>query len=77
MKFRVGQIIAQCPKCGGTEFKIPLEEHSGPLMRYQCAGCGAGTEYAKLVKQIGRQVMEKRSVRLSGERANNVRSGVS
>ena len=77
MKFRVGQISAKCPKCGATEFKIAQEEHSGPLMLYQCAGCGQGTEYAKLVKQIGREVMAQRTVRLSGERADRVRSGVS
>lgn len=77
MEFRVGQISAKCPKCGATEFKIPLDEHSGPRMLYQCAGCGAGTEYARLVKQIGREVMAKRTVRLSGERADRVRSGVS
>ena len=42
-----------------------------------CAGCGQATEYAKLVKQIGRQVIAQRNVRLSGERADRVRSGVS
>jgi hypothetical protein len=77
MKFRVGHVSAKCPKCGATEFKIPQEEHSGPLMRYQCTGCGASTEYAKLVKQIGREVTAQRNQRLSGERADRVRSGVS
>ena len=77
MEFRVGQISAKCPKCGATQFKIPVEEHSGPRMSYQCAGCGHATEYAKLVKQIGRQVIAQRNVRLSGERADRVRSGVS
>jgi len=77
MRFRVGQISAKCPKCGTSEFNIPQEEHSGPLMLYQCAGCGQGTEYAKLVRQIGREVIAQRNVRLSGERADRVRSGVS
>ncbi len=77
MEFRVGQISAKCPKCGATQFQIPREEHSGPRMTYQCAGCGQGTEYAKLVRQIGRQVITQRNVRLSGERADRVRSGVS
>ena len=77
MEFRVGQISAKCPKCEATQFKIPREEYSGPRMSYECAGCGHATEYAKLVKQIGRQVMARRSVRLSGERADRVRSGLS
>ena len=77
MEFRVGQISAKCPKCGATQFKIPVEEHYGPRMNYQCAGCGQGTEYAKLVRQIGREVIAQRNVRLSGERADRVRNGVS
>ncbi|HZE61595.1 MAG TPA: hypothetical protein VE085_13685 [Burkholderiales bacterium] len=77
MEFRVGRISAKCPKCGATQFKIPVEEHSGPRMNYQCAACGHATEYAKLVRQIGRQVIAQRNVRLSGERADRVRSGLS
>ncbi len=76
MEFRVGQISAKCPKCGATKFEIPREEYSGARMAYQCAGCGHATEYAKLVKQIGREVVAQRNVRLSGERADRVRSGV-
>jgi uncharacterized Zn finger protein len=77
MEFRVGRISAKCPKCAATQFEIPVDEQSGPRMNYQCTGCGQTTEYAKLVKQIGREVMAQRNVRLSGERADRVRSGVS
>ena len=77
MEFRVGQISAKCPKCGATKFKIPRDEHSGPRMNYECGGCGQPTQYAKLITQIGREVMAQRKVRLSGERANRVRNGVS
>jgi len=77
MEFRVGSISAKCPKCGATKFKIPRDEHSGPRMNYECEIFGQPTQYAKLVTQIGREVMAQRKVRLSGERASRVNSGVS
>ena len=77
MEFRVGSISAKCPKCGATEFKIPRDEHSSPRMNYECEICGQSTQYAKLVTQIGREVMAQRKVRLSGERASRVKNGVS
>ncbi len=77
MDFRVGQFSAKCPKCGATKFKIPRAEHSGPRMHYECMLCGQATQYAKLITQIGREVMAQRKVRLSGERADRVRNGVS
>ena len=77
MEFRVGQINARCPGCGGTQFKIPEDEHSGPRMNYLCAACGKTVEYAKLIMQIGREALRKRKTRLSGERADRVRSGLS
>ena len=76
MEFRVGSISAKCPKCGATKFKIPRDEHSGPRMNYECEVCGQPTQYAKLITQIGREVMQKRKDRLSGERADRVRNGV-
>jgi hypothetical protein len=72
MEFRVGQIIAKCPGCNGTRFKIPAEEHSGPRMSYVCADCSKATEYSKLVMQIGREALRQRKTRLSGERADRV-----
>jgi len=76
MEFRVGHISAKCPKCGATQFKIPRAEDSGPRMNYECTGCGQATQYAKLITQIGREVMQQRKQRLSGERADRVRAGV-
>ena len=77
MEFRIGQISAKCPKCGATQFKIPREEHSGPRMNYLCAVCGQASQYAKLIMQIGREVLQQRKTRLSGERSDRVRSGPS
>lgn len=45
-------------------------------MNYECEICGQATQYAKLITQIGREVMQKRKDRLSGERADRVRNGV-
>ncbi len=73
----MGQISAKCPKCGASKFKIPREEHSGPRMHYECMVCGQATQYARLIMQIGREVLAQRKVRLSGERAERVRNGVS
>jgi len=72
MEFRVGRISAKCPKCGASQFKIPHAEQSGPRMNYVCAACGQMQQYAKLIMQIGRQVMQQRRERLSGERADRV-----
>jgi hypothetical protein len=56
MEFRVGNIRAKCPGCGGSDFTPPPEERSGPYMKYSCAGCGAAWTYARLIGQIGREV---------------------
>jgi hypothetical protein len=67
MEFRVGDILAKCPGCGGTDFKPPETEHSGPHMGYFCASCGSATIYAKLITQIGRETLRRKKERLSGE----------
>jgi hypothetical protein len=72
MQFRVGQIIAKCPGCNGTRFKIPADEHSGPRMSYVCADCGKASEYSKLIMQIGRAALQQRRERLSGDKADRV-----
>jgi len=65
MQFRIGQMVAKCPHCGGAEFKIPANERSGPHMNYICAGCGRPVQYAKLISQIGREAQRQRHERLS------------
>jgi hypothetical protein len=72
MQFRIGQISAKCPGCGGTQFNIPQDERSGPRMNYYCATCGQACQYSKLVMQIGREALKQRKARLSGDRANRV-----
>src|SRR6267378_3080371 len=65
MEFRVGRIVAKCPHCGGTQFKIPADARFGPRMSYLCADCTKATAYAKLVEQIGREAQRQRAERLS------------
>ena len=72
MQFRVGQIIAKCPGCGGMQFKIPENEHSGPRMSYVCADCGKASEYSKLVTQIGRAVAKPVRQVLRGTRPQDI-----
>ena len=68
MEFRVGDIVAHCPKCGGLQFNLPEEEHSGPYMNYYCAGCGATTMYTMLMAQIGRETLRRKKERLSPDK---------
>ena len=46
-------------------------------MNYVCTDCGKASEYALLVTQIGRESLKQRKTRLSGERADRVRAGLS
>ena len=74
MEFRVGNIRAQCPGCGGTDFMPPPQERAGPYMKYACAGCGAGWTYARLIGQIGRETMRRKNGRLSPDEQEMTKS---
>jgi hypothetical protein len=70
MEFRVGNIRAKCPGCGGTDFVPPPGERSGPHMKYSCASCSASWTYARLIGQIGRETVRRKAAPASpaGER---------
>ena len=63
MEFRVGQIKAKCPACGGTDFHKPDDSYSGPQVNYACTRCRSVASYSRLIAQIG-----KESMRLKKER---------
>ena len=63
MEFRVGQIKAKCPACGGTDFHKPDDQYSGPQVNYACTRCRSVASYSRLIAQIG-----KESMRLKKER---------
>ena len=74
MEFRVGNITAKCPGCGGSDFNPPPDERSGPYMKYRCAGCGGSWTYARLIGQIGRETVRRKNERLSPAEEKMTRS---
>jgi DNA-directed RNA polymerase subunit RPC12/RpoP len=59
MIISIGDITAQCPRCGGGEFE-PLSP--GPLRlasEYRCSGCGTKVKYLSLLDQIGEEAMRR------------------
>lgn len=60
MEFRVGQVHAKCPACGGKDFRQPESDFSGPQVNYACTRCRAVSTYSKLVAQIGRETSKLR-----------------
>ena len=63
MEFRVGQINAKCPACGGKDFRQPETDFSGPQVNYACTRCRAVSPYSKLIAQIGKETMRVRKER--------------
>ena len=63
MEFRVGQIHAKCPACGGKDFRQPETDFSGPQVNYSCTRCRAVSPYSKLMAQIGKEAMRLRKER--------------
>ncbi|HET7670649.1 MAG TPA: hypothetical protein VFK84_09600 [Burkholderiales bacterium] len=69
MEFRVGQIKAQCPACGGTDFHKPDDKYSGPQVNYACTRCRSVTSYSRLIAQIGKETMRLRKERTAVDAA--------
>jgi hypothetical protein len=63
MEFRVGQIHATCPACGGKDFRQPESDFSGPQVNYACTRCRAVSPYSRLIAQIGKESMRQRKER--------------
>ena len=69
MEFRVGQIKAKCPSCGGTDFSQPNGDPSGPQVNYACTRCRSVSSYSKLIAQIGKESMRQKKDRAAAEAA--------
>jgi hypothetical protein len=67
MEFRVGQIKAKCPACGGTDFNRPDDNYAGPQVNYACTRCRSVTSYSRLISQIGKETMRLRKERSAAE----------
>ena len=63
MEFRVGQVSAQCPACGGKDFRQPETDFSGPQVNYACTRCRAVSPYSKLMAQVGKETTRLRKER--------------
>jgi transposase-like protein len=74
MEFRVGNIRAQCPGCGATDFRPPPGQAAGPHMKYSCMSCDASWTYARLIGQIGRETMRRKNERLSPQESDMAKS---
>jgi len=69
MEFRVGQIKAKCPACGGTDFSRPDDKYAGPQVNYACTRCRSVASYSRLISQIGKETMRLRKERSEAEAA--------
>jgi hypothetical protein len=59
MIIRIGDITANCPQCGATDFE-PLS--AGPLRltsELKCVACGASFKYLALLDEIGEEAMRR------------------
>ena len=59
MRVTIGDITAQCSRCGGAEFE---QLSTGPLRlatEMQCGQCGAKLRYLALLDQIGEEAMRR------------------
>jgi len=59
MLVAIGDITAQCARCGGNDFE-PLS--AAPLRlasELKCTGCGAQVKYLALLDQIGEEAMRR------------------
>lgn len=63
MEFRVGQVSAKCPACGGKDFRQPETDFSGPQVNYACTRCRAVSPYSKLMAQVGKETSRLRKER--------------
>ena len=59
MLISIGDITAECRRCGGTDFE-PLSAGSLRLAsELKCTGCGARAKYLALLDQIGEEAMRR------------------
>jgi hypothetical protein len=59
MIIRIGDITANCPECGATDFE-PLSAGALRLAsELKCVGCGASFKYLALLDAIGEEAMRR------------------
>jgi hypothetical protein len=56
---RIGEISAQCARCGGTEFEPPSPAALQLATELKCAACGEKVRYLALLDRIGEEAMRR------------------
>jgi hypothetical protein len=59
MRVSIGDITAECPHCGATEFEPQSAGALHLATEMKCAGCGAKTRYLALLDRIGEEAMRR------------------
>jgi hypothetical protein len=58
MEVRIGELVARCRACGGTQWNPVQEGETSMLSLLACAGCGARTTRGELVLQISSEAIK-------------------
>ena len=59
MRVTIGDITAQCSRCGGTEFDQLSNAPLRLATEMKCSQCGAKLRYLALLDQIGEEAMRR------------------
>jgi hypothetical protein len=59
MKVQIHDLVAACPRCGGTEFEQVADEPLRLPSELRCTACGTRSRYLALINQIGEEAMRR------------------
>lgn len=59
MLIRIGDITANCPECGATDFEPLSAEPLRLASELKCVGCGTRFKYLVLLDAIGEEAMRR------------------
>jgi hypothetical protein len=59
MLINIGDIMAACRGCGGTDFEPLSRDPLRLSSELKCTGCGAKVKYLALLDQIGEEAMRR------------------
>jgi hypothetical protein len=58
MEVRIGELVARCSACGGTQWNPVQSGDASMLALLACAGCGARITRGELVLQISSEAIK-------------------
>jgi transposase-like protein len=59
MIIRIGDITANCPECGATDFERLSPAPLRLASEFKCVGCGATFKYLVLLDAIGEEALRR------------------